>query len=219
MEPPRLAELPHHRAIVALDIERSTARPDAVKASLRRTIYDLADAALRSAGICERHRDHFIDQGDGLLALIKPVAQAPKALLLTHVVPAFGRLLTEYNTSLPHLHRPQRQLRVRAVVHAGEVHYDANGCFGEALDVAFRLLDAAPVKQALRAAAHPLVVVVSGDIYASVVRQGYSGIDQNAYRRLVRVQVAGRHHPGWVQLPEAAVQHTVTEMASYRQPA
>jgi hypothetical protein len=29
----------------------------------------------------------------------------------------------------------------------------------------------------------------------------------------------GRHHPGWVQLPEAAVQHTVIEMDSYRQPA
>jgi hypothetical protein len=33
-------------------------------------------------------------------------------------------------------------------VHAGEVNYDANGCFGEALDVAFRLLDAARVQVA-----------------------------------------------------------------------
>jgi GTP diphosphokinase / guanosine-3',5'-bis(diphosphate) 3'-diphosphatase len=32
--------------------------------------------------------------------------------------------------------------RLRVVLHAGEVHYDGNGCFGEALDIAFRLLDA-----------------------------------------------------------------------------
>ena len=35
------------------------------------------------------------------------------------------------------------------MVHAGEVNYDANGCFGEALDIAFRLLDSAHVKKAL----------------------------------------------------------------------
>ncbi|MGH3558002.1 MAG: hypothetical protein ACRDTK_11035, partial [Mycobacterium sp.] len=69
-------------------------------------------------------------------------------------------------------------MRVRVVLHAGEVHYDANGCFGEALDVAFRLLDAARVKQALRETPDPLVLVVSGDIYSSVVRHGYDGIDQ-----------------------------------------
>jgi hypothetical protein len=63
------------------------------------------------------------------------------------------------------------------------------------------------------------VLPVSGDIYASVVRQGFGGIDQGAFRRLVRVQIAGRRHPGWVQLPGATAQHNVTEMASYRQPA
>lgn len=34
----------------------------------------------------------------------------------------------------------------------------------EALDIAFRLLDAAHVKKALQAAADPLILVISGDI-------------------------------------------------------
>jgi hypothetical protein len=86
MEPLPLTGLPHYRAIVALDIERSTSRPDPVKAELRNKIYELFDAALYSAGIHKRHRDRYIDRGDGLLALIRPVDQAPKALLLNRAI-------------------------------------------------------------------------------------------------------------------------------------
>jgi hypothetical protein len=178
-----------------VDIERSTSRPDPVKAELRSKLYELFDAALSAAGIGRRHRDRFTDRGDGILALIHPVDQAPKAILLKTVVPALSQLLTDYNASLSRASRPQRQLRVRVVVHAGEVHYDANGCFGEALDVAFRLLDAAHIKNALRAAPDPLILVISGDIYRTVVRHGYDGIDQRAFHPLVCVHVAGNRRP------------------------
>ena len=156
--------LPRHRAIVAVDIEQSTSRPDPIKGELRRILYELFDQALRSAGIHRRHRDGFTDRGDGILALIRPVDQAAKPVLLNRAVPALSQLLTDYNSAA----RPDRQLRVRVVVHAGEVHYDRNGCFGEALDIAFRLLDAAHVKKALQAAADPLILVISGDIYRAM---------------------------------------------------
>src|SRR5690348_13324476 len=97
--------LPCYRAIVALDIERSTSRPDPVKAELRNKTYQLFGAALCSAGIRKRHRDRYVDRGDGLLALIHPVDQAPKALLLNRAIPAFRNLLADYNASLP---RPSR---------------------------------------------------------------------------------------------------------------
>jgi HD domain len=86
------------RVIVALDIEGSTSRPDPVKAELRTMIYELFDAALRSAGISAQRRDRFADRGDGLLALIDP---ADQALLLSLALPAFSRLLAGYNASLP----------------------------------------------------------------------------------------------------------------------
>ena len=218
METPLAIDMPRYRVIVALDIERSTDRTDPVKAELRTKIYELFHAALRSAGIHKRHRDRFIDRGDGILALIHPVDQAPKVLLLNRAIPAFNRLLIEYNASLTRADRLGRQLRVRVVMHAGEVHYDANGCFGEALDVAFRLLNAVYVKRVLRVGADPLVLIVSGDIYRSVVRHGYDGMDQRAFRPLVRVQVAGNRYPGWIQLTEKAMQHRVAEIASYRRP-
>jgi hypothetical protein len=179
----------YHRTVVALDIERSTSRPDDVKAELRATMYDLFDAALRAADIHRRHRDRFADRGDGLLALIH-LDHAPR-VLLRRVIPAFGLLLAEHNAGRP----PQRQLRVRVVVHAGTVFYDANGCFGETLDTAFRLLDAPSVKGALQAAQAPLVLVVSARLGGSVHR----GEVGQAFPP-VSVQVAGNQHEGRVSV-------------------
>ena len=218
-EPLPAAGLPRHRAVVALDIERSTSRPDPVKAELRSTLYEVFDVALLEAGIRRQYRDRFIDRGDGILALIHPVDQAPTAALLKTAIPALSQLLTDYNASLPRASRAQRQLRIRAVVHAGEVNYDANGCFGEALNVAFRLLDSAHVKKALQAAADPLILVISGDIYRAIVRHGYDGIDQRAFHPLIRVRIGGYRYPGWIHIPGQAARNQVTEIASYRQPA
>jgi hypothetical protein len=62
---PPTASLPRHRAIVAVDIEQSTSRPDPVKAELRQALYELFDQALHAAGIHRQHRDRFNDRGDG----------------------------------------------------------------------------------------------------------------------------------------------------------
>jgi len=219
MEPLRATGLPRYRSIIALDIERSTSRPNPIKGELRNKTYELFEVALRKAGVAKRHHDRLIDRGDGILALIHPVDQVPKALLLNRAVPFLNRLLTEYNASLPRHSQLQRQLRIRVVMHAGDIHYDTNGCFGEALDVAFRLLDAARVKRTLRDMADPLTLVISGEIYSSVVRHGYDGIDDQTFHPLVRVQVAGRRYPGWIQIPGQAAGHKVTQMAAYRRPA
>jgi class 3 adenylate cyclase len=219
MGPLAVTGLPCYRAIVALDIERSTSRPDPIKGELRNKTYELFETALRKAGIDSCHHDRFVDRGDGILALIHPVDQAPKALLLNAAIPLLSRLLSEYNADLPQHSRDQRQLRLRVVVHAGEVHYDANGCFGEALDVAFRLLDAARVKRALRGIAGPLILVVSEDIYSSIVCHGYDGIDYQTFYQVVGVQVAGKRHQGWIHLPADPMGQTVTQLASYRRPA
>jgi hypothetical protein len=183
---------PRGRTIVGLDIEQSTSRPDPVKAEFRVMLYELFEAALRSADIGPDRRGPFMDRGDGLLVLIDPAEQV---LLLNRVVPVFGQLLAGYNAGLP----PQRRLRVRVVVHAGEVRDDDDGCFGEALDIACRLLDAPAAKAALKAAPGPLLLVLSGDVYDSAAGQGGRGRED--FRPLVTVHVAGREHPGWVCVP------------------
>lgn len=182
-----------HRAILAVDIKGSTERTNSAKAKLRHAMYDLFETALNAAGITDDIYDPLVDRGDSMLALIRPVDEAPKALLLDTVVPTLAELLVDHN-----LRHPDQSFQLRVVVHAGEVHNDGRGWFGEALDLAFRLLDAAEVKKRLQADT-PLVLVVSEHIYRSIVQQGYVGIDEDDFEPAVRVRVGDHRHQGWVR--------------------
>ncbi len=142
------------------------------------------------------HLDSEVNHAGPRSSVLVNSCQVPSApigarSLLNRAVPALSQFLYEYNTRTSRADRLHQQLRVRVVVHAGEVHYDGNGCFGEALDIAFRLLDAAGVKKALSAAADPLTLVISHDIFRTIVRHGYDGIDPPAFRPLTRVHIAG----------------------------
>ncbi|MEV4318512.1 hypothetical protein [Actinocrispum sp. NPDC049592] len=183
---------PHHRVILAVDIEDSTSRTNTAKAALRRVMYELLEECLIAAGVPEEYRDPLVDRGDGILVLIHPVDEVPKTLLLSAVAPILETLLSRNADQFP-----GQKLRLRAVVHAGEVHYDGRGCFGEALDVAFRLLDAEEVKERFRQVASPLLLVVSDDIHQSVVRHGYDGINTRDYVPAAFVNVAGTVRLGW----------------------
>jgi class 3 adenylate cyclase len=194
---------PRHRSIVAIDIERSTSpeRTNPIREELRHEAYRLLGTAMRTAGITDGHCDPLADRGDGVLALIRPADEIPKTLLLNPLVPVLVTLLAERNASLSATDRVRRELRLRVVIHAGEIHHDGKGYFGEALDVAFRLLDAPRLKDRLRQVMTPLVVVVSEDIYWSIVQHEYDGIPGSAFEPLVRVTVAGRRRRGWVHVP------------------
>jgi hypothetical protein len=195
--------MPVHRSILALDIESSTSRPNPIKAELRHEVYRFLHTALAYARVEPEICDPFEDRGDGVLALIHPVDHAPKTYLLSRFMPELCRLLVDYNLGLPAAERPLRQLRLRVVVHAGEIHFDDNGFFGEALDLACRLLDAPGFKKALRSVSAPAALVVSDDIYYGIVKHGYDGLREEAFGTGVVVQMAGRRRRGFVHLPAA----------------
>lgn len=205
---------PVHRSILALDIESSTSRPNPIKAELRHEVYRLLHAALAYAGIGEEICDPFEDRGDGVLALIHPVDHVPKTYLLSRFMPELCRLLVEYNVGLPAIERSRRRLRLRVVVHAGEIHFDANGFFGEALDLTCRLLDAPGFKKTLRSVSAPAALVVSDDIFHGIVRHGYDGLREETFGTAVSVQVAGRRHRGHVYVPPARLATTGTDNRS-----
>lgn len=186
-----------HRSIVAVDIEGSTNRTNAVKGRLREAMYGLLEEALRAARIGEHICDPLVDRGDSALALIHASDDAPKIRLLDAVVPTLVGLLVEHNR-----HNVELGFRLRMVVHAGEVHWDGRGWYGEAVDVACRLLDAPEVKRVLVQASSPLVVVVSEMIHQSIVVQGYDGVDTAGFKPIAPVRVGGRRHRAWVYVPE-----------------
>lgn len=188
---------PVHRSIIAVDIEGSTTRTNPVKGEIRRAMYDLVEQALEAVAITGDCLEPLTDRGDGVLVLIRPHDDVPKTVLLDRLVPLLAARIAEHNTQTP---LPALRIRLRLVVHAGEVHLDMRGWYGEAIDIAIRLLDAPPVKRVLKQAAAPLVLVVSDEIYTGLVCQGY--VNPATYRRLVRVRVGSRLHGGWVHVPE-----------------
>lgn len=196
----RVVSLPVHRSIFAVDIERSTCRTNPVKGELRGELYDLLGEALGSAGIEPDDCDPLVDRGDGVLVLIHPVDHVPKPVLLTRLVPRLHELVLGHNDGIPAAELPVRGLRLRAVLHAGEVHHDGKGPFGEALDVAFRLLDARPVKACLRCADGPLVLVVSDYLHTEIVRHCYAGIEPGWFTPMITA-VGRRRQKGWLRLP------------------
>jgi hypothetical protein len=192
---------PVHRSIVAVDVEGSTKRTNPQRGELRRILYALLDQALDEAGINPRHLEPLVDRGDGVLILIRPDDDVPKTVLIGVLIPELAALLDEHNAKVDD---PALRLRLRAVIHAGEIHDDGRGFYGEDLDLAFRLLDAPKVKRALRDnPAVPVVLVVSEEIFGGIVRHRY--VDGGPYEPLIRVRMAGRHHRGWVNFPRPAV--------------
>lgn len=194
---------PVHRSIVIVDVEASTTRTNPERGELRRVLYALLDEALFVAGITAGHLEPMGDRGDGVLILVKPHDDVPKTVLLGVFIPALVTLLAEYNAGV---RQPGLRMRMRAVIHAGEVHGDGKGFYGEDLDVAFRLLNAQKVKEALREApAAPLVLVVSEAIFTGIIRHRYVDADQSGkYEQVVRVRVAELTHRGWVHFPDPA---------------
>jgi hypothetical protein len=202
-QPHRAASLPVYRMILAVDIEGSTKRNNRVKEELRYEVYRLVGEALRQTGIGRQHYHHpFTDRGDGFLVLLRPVDEVPKPLLLSHLIPALARSLAAYNGNISPVDHA-RILRLRVVIHAGEVHDDGKGFFSEDLDVAFRLLDARRFKDQLKHATVPLALIASDYIYQSAIKHGYEGIENQEYHPLVNVNVAGQRRKGWVHLPPA----------------
>jgi hypothetical protein len=197
---PPVSQGPVHRSIVAVDVEGSTKRTNPAKGKLRRILYDLLKRALEAAGIGPRHLEDLADRGDGVLILIRPYDDVPKTVLIGRLIPALTALLAEHNAAVA---EPELRMRLRAVVHAGEVHDDPWGFYGDDIDVAFRLLEAPTVKRVLRDAPEaPLVLVVSEEIWAGIVRHGY--VDDGPYQQRVQVKVGGRRRRGRVHLPVPA---------------
>ncbi|MGM1059601.1 hypothetical protein [Saccharothrix sp. Mg75] len=141
------------RTIVAVDVEGSTTRSDDEKAHIRVAMYDLFQQALSAAGVAGGDHDPLIDRGDGILALIR---RRPLPELVHPLSRTLTAALTDHNRRWR-----DRRFRLRLVVHTGLVRYDRRGCFGRALDVAFRLLDSEDVKAGLRRTTAPLIFVIS----------------------------------------------------------
>ena len=132
------------------------------------------------------------DRGDGVFVLVP--AEVPKGLLVESLPAALVAALRAHNEAHP---GPER-IRLRMALHAGEVRYDDHGVTAAAVNLAFRLVDAGALKDALARSPGVLAVIVSSWFFDEVVRHSRAAA---GYRR-VQVAVKETMTVGWICVPD-----------------
>jgi tetratricopeptide (TPR) repeat protein len=195
--PEKMSELPAamHRAILCVDVERfgDRSRTHPHQISVRSGLYDALRTAFARSGVSWTDCYHE-DRGDGALILVPP--DVPKNLLATSVPRELAAALVQHNQA----HDGPARIRLRLAIHAGEIHSDDYGVVGTAINVAFRLLGAGPLRQALADSAGVLVVIASQWFFDEVIRHDPAG-DPAAYRR-VQISVKETQGTAWICRPD-----------------
>jgi hypothetical protein len=184
-----------HQTICTVDIAgyggMDRTRPNYV--ALRAGMYKSVKQAFAEAGIpwAECYQQ---DVGDSILALAPPTV--PKSAFAGILPRALAVALRAHNEA----HPPEERIKLRLSLHAGEVTYDEYGVAAPSIIHASRLLDAAPLKEALAGSTGTLAMIVSEWFYDEVIRH-HADHEPDAYRK-VTVVVKETTATGWIRLPD-----------------
>jgi Thoeris protein ThsA, Macro domain len=134
-----------HRSIVVVDVAGFTdrSRTEVHQVAVHHGLYDVLNEAFSVAGI-DLAVCAVEDCGEGAMILVPP--EIPKSVLANRLPGGLIAALRRYNA----VHSAEASVQLRVVLHAGEVSQDANGVVGQAINLAFRILDAGAAKLALR---------------------------------------------------------------------
>lgn len=184
-----------HHSIMAIDIESASSRDNGAQIALHEDLYTVAQAAAYDAAL-SWEQFGTQDEGDSVLMYI-PASVPPVRLAGTYLRTMNERLAERARrTSAPFA------MRWRVVLHHGLVSHGPRGWTHDTINHAARLLDAQPLRAALKAAprAH-LAFMVSDDVFQAVIKHPHRTIDRAAYRR-VRFDVkTDTDLVGWVYVP------------------
>lgn len=189
-----------YRALLACDIASSAGRGETALQQIRGTLGAAVRESFRSAGL-DWNRCRFADSGDGF-QLVAPQG-VPKAVLLHPLLADLAAALRAHNRDASEVSR----IRVRVALHAGEVQLDAHGgASGAPFEVLARLLNAAPLRDALREAPSgaPVAALLSRHYHEETVGHGYDGIDTDAFAA-VEVQEKEYSARAWLCYPGSPV--------------
>lgn len=195
-----------HRALLAVDIERSAGRGDVALQRIREVLSGALRESLECAGLdweaCLRD-----DLGDGMR--VTAPAGARKTRLIHPLVHELAARLRAHNR----LAGPATRIRVRVALHAGDVCLGPAGeVTGRPLEVLARLLEADAGRTALAEAPETVTasLLVSQHFYDETVSHGYPGIDPDSFHRVALAEKeytadAWLHLPGGAAVPPEAV--------------
>jgi hypothetical protein len=184
-----------HRTILVVDVEGfgTRRRTNPHQVTVRSGLYRALQQAFGHSGIPWARCRHE-DRGDGVLILAP--SEVPKGLFVESLPYRLVEALHEHNR----MHALEERIRLRMVLHAGEIHSDDHGVVGAAINLAFRLLEARPFKAALADSPGVLAIITSSWFFEEVVR--HSTASSPATYRPMRVTVKETTTVAWVSLPD-----------------
>jgi vWA-MoxR associated protein middle region 0/TIR domain len=184
-----------HQTIVVVDVAsfagRTMGRQLAVREGLRKVLQGAFAEAGVDLGTCTVE-----DRGDGKLILVPPGADDSK--LADQLPSRLVAWLRRHNA----VHAVEASIQLRVALHAGPVDQDGHGSVGQAVDLAFRILDAPAAKSALRLSTGVLALIASDDFYRDVIVHDPAA-DPDSYRRIL-VEVKETSTVAWLRLPDRA---------------
>ncbi|MFC9253034.1 VMAP-C domain-containing protein [Amycolatopsis thailandensis] len=166
------------RTIVVVDVVGFTApdRNSLDRLAVRQGMYEVLKTAFAESGVdfdscvCD-------DRGDGALVLLPP--GTTKSLVADRLPDRMVAALRRYN----HTRTPQARMLLRVSFNSGEVLNDGNGWVGDAVDTAFRILDAQTVKDAFAESGRMIAFISSERFFTDVIEKD-PGLVPESYHAL-----------------------------------
>ncbi|WNV88743.1 effector-associated domain 2-containing protein [Umezawaea sp. Da 62-37] len=184
-----------HRAIVLVDVAGFTdpVRTVQDQNSVHAALYKMLETSFDESGL-NLKQCLVEDRGDGAMVLVPP--EFPKSWLVDQWPTRLLAALRRHNA----LHAPPSQIRLRAAFHAGEIHQNDNGVVSQAVNLAFRILDAQQAREALAESGGLLALIASDPFYRETI-MGDPATDPASYRRIA-VLVKHTDVVAWLRLPD-----------------
>jgi hypothetical protein len=155
----------------------ASCRDEADRQVVRDRLYTMLRAAFERSGVSWAACYHE-DRGDGALVIVPP--EIPTRAVADPLLALLAAELRRHNRRAA---EPVR-VRMRAALHLGPVTRDAEGLNGDALIHAARLLDAPPLRDALRASGADLALMASRHVFETALSSDTGLLDPAAFTQV-----------------------------------
>jgi hypothetical protein len=180
-----------------MDVAGSARRDGRALERMRNDLFDLVENAA-ARGDIDLESPPFDDNGDGLRLVLTPDVPPTRAIDVFAV--GIEADLREHRRQV----EDEARIRLRVAFHIGLVTRHRGSWTGSSLVVPARLVNAKPLRAALRTDPEAnLAAAVSNAMYQLVVRDRFGHIPVTCYRK-VRVRVKEYDDRAWLLVPRSA---------------
>ncbi|WP_246492072.1 effector-associated domain 2-containing protein [Actinomadura alba] len=167
-------------------------RHDDIQGLLRTALYTALRRGFDESGV-PFERCYQEDRGDGAIIVAPPDVETD-----TLVHPLIDRLRAELRRH-NEISSELAQIRLRVSLHVGNVEADARGIVGTAVNHAARLIEAPVFKEAVQVTGARFGLIVSRDLYDTVIRPGRGLIDPGEYEEIA-VELKETRTTAWMRI-------------------